>query len=110
MAIYRGSRYENTLVYNHVAQGEVHPTFQRNRTVPTLLRRTGKRIFSVQGVMHTWIQGDRLDSLAYKYYGDAQRWWVILDANPNYMTPWDIKPGDILSIPSYQEMRRSLGL
>jgi nucleoid-associated protein YgaU len=60
--------------------------------------------------MYTWVAGDRLDVLAYKYYGDAQKWWVILDANPRYMTPWDIRTGDVISIPTYQEVRRTIGI
>jgi nucleoid-associated protein YgaU len=101
MAIYRGSRYEKVIVTNQIVKGRVRPTFRR---------RTLKPIVALNGVVHTWIQGDRLDTLAYKYYGDAQKWWVILDANPRFMTPFDIRPGDTLSIPSYQDVRRSLGL
>jgi hypothetical protein len=26
--------------------------------------------------------GERLDSLAWKYYGDVQYWWIIAAANP----------------------------
>lgn len=26
--------------------------------------------------------GERLDSLAFKYYGDASLWWIIAAANP----------------------------
>ncbi len=32
--------------------------------------------------LHTVCQTDRLDLLAYKYYGDPQKWWLICDANP----------------------------
>ena len=28
-------------------------------------------------------QGDRLDLLAYDYYGDERLWWVISSANPD---------------------------
>lgn len=27
--------------------------------------------------------GDRLDSIAYSYYGDAELWWIISTANNN---------------------------
>lgn len=106
MAIYRGSRYQNTLVYIHVQNGETHPTLVRNKSVPTLRRRTISKINSTEGILYTFQEGDRLDYLAYQFYGDPQLWWVILDNNPKYMTPFDIKPGDLLSIPSYQEVRR----
>jgi hypothetical protein len=31
--------------------------------------------------LHTVSAHDRLDLLAFKYYGDARRWWLIADAN-----------------------------
>jgi copper chaperone CopZ len=39
---------------------------------------------------HTVREGDRLDLLAYKYYGDATRWWLISDANPEQLFPTDL--------------------
>lgn len=40
--------------------------------------------------LHTVRDGDRLDLLAYKYYGDAARWWQISDANPEFSYPTDL--------------------
>lgn len=37
--------------------------------------------------LHTIEQVDRLDHLAYKYYGESKKWWHICDANPEFMTP-----------------------
>ena len=31
--------------------------------------------------------GDRLDQLAYKYYGQPLQWWHICDANPDFLSP-----------------------
>ena len=44
--------------------------------------------------------GDRLDSIAYSYYGDAELWWVISTAN-NHITNGSIfpQPGTQLRIP-----------
>lgn len=49
-------------------------------------------------------EGERLDSLAYKYYGDVSLWWVIAKANgikgvavPPIDEPIRI-PGDITNI------------
>ena len=49
-------------------------------------------------------EGERLDSLAYKYYGDVSLWWVIAKANgikgvavPPLDEPIRI-PGDITNI------------
>lgn len=34
------------------------------------------------GYQHVTVAGDRLDLLAYHYYRDPQRFWLIADANP----------------------------
>jgi hypothetical protein len=39
---------------------------------------------------HTVNEGDRLDLLAFKYYGDPARWWQIGDANPEFPFPIDL--------------------
>lgn len=39
-------------------------------------------------------QGDRLDLLAHKYYGDATKWWIIAHANKikgTFILPRDIQ-------------------
>jgi hypothetical protein len=36
---------------------------------------------------HTIEGGDRLDHLAFKYYGQPRHWWQICDANPEYLSP-----------------------
>jgi hypothetical protein len=45
--------------------------------------------------------GDRLDSIAYSYYGDAELWWVISIANNN-STKGSIfpQPGIQLRVPT----------
>ena len=44
-------------------------------------------------------ENDRLDSLAYKYYGSATLWWVIAKANGLANGTITIKPGTKLLIP-----------
>ena len=44
--------------------------------------------------------GDRLDILAKRFYGDSQKQWLILYANPLYNNETEIKEGDILIIPN----------
>jgi len=39
---------------------------------------------------HTVNQTDRLDLLAYKYYGNPKKWWLICDANPDFALPTDL--------------------
>lgn len=41
---------------------------------------------------------DRLDSLAAKYLGSGQYWWVIAQIN-DIQWAWDIVPGQVIQIP-----------
>jgi hypothetical protein len=36
---------------------------------------------SIDDIYIIGMQGDRLDNLAYKYYNDANLWWIIARAN-----------------------------
>jgi hypothetical protein len=40
--------------------------------------------------LHSVSSSDRLDLLAFKYYGDSTRWWQIADANPEHPFPLDL--------------------
>jgi len=50
---------------------------------------------------HTVAGSDRLDLLAFKYYGDPKKWWLICDANPEFLSPLDMlkEPGKRVIIP-----------
>ncbi|MGK7890127.1 MAG: hypothetical protein AB4042_12400 [Leptolyngbyaceae cyanobacterium] len=48
---------------------------------------------------HQVIQGEGIDLLAQRLYGDERLWWRILDANP-IVYPLDIQPGDVLNLPA----------
>lgn len=37
---------------------------------------------SEQDIFMVTIRGDRLDNLAYQFYGDASLWWILSIANP----------------------------
>jgi len=44
--------------------------------------------------------GDRLDTLAFKFYRDARKWWLIADANPDALTLEQLlEPGRLLRVP-----------
>lgn len=51
------------------------------------------------GRVYYWREGDRLDTLSYRFYGSALDWWQILDANPEILNPSQIAPGTALRIP-----------
>lgn len=97
MAVFRGSRYTPTPVY--IRRGETALLSIRNRNK-----------FNIDSATYyTVVQGDTLDGIAYKQYGNAQLGWAILDANPSYQSEIDIKPGDILTIPAFSEVVKVSG-
>lgn len=49
-------------------------------------------------------EGMRVDLLAYDYYGNELLDWVIMDANPQYVTHHEMKPGDKITIPNPQRV------
>ena len=53
---------------------------------------------------YTVIQGDTIDGIAYKQYGNAQLGWAIMDANPTFQSEMDIEAGDIIKIPPFEEV------
>ena len=49
--------------------------------------------------------GDRLDSLANEYYGDASLWWIIATANNLHDAPFAMPDGTTLRVPvNYSEI------
>src|SRR5262245_61543661 len=76
----KGSRYRNLPESSVLtAQGER----LRGKELRVMPRLSGR-------FQHTVRDGDRLDLLAFKYYGDAGRWWQIADANPEFEFPADM--------------------
>lgn len=77
---FKGSRYkdlpENTTI-NKKAQSVRSTTVRLRPDAPGSFQ-------------HTVNQAERLDLLAYKYYGDPAKWWLISDANPEFSVPTDL--------------------
>ncbi len=45
-------------------------------------------------------EGDRLDSLAQRFYRNPRKWWLIADANPQLLWLDELlQPGQIIVIP-----------
>lgn len=53
---------------------------------------------------HVVKDNERLDLIAYNYYGDSLLWWVIADVNEIY-NPLEITPGDSLLIPEFEKVK-----
>ena len=95
MTIYRGSRYEYSTI-DYVATDPTDTTFTEK---PIVLY-----TFSKLGVLnyweHTYVQGERLDQISFKYYKRPEYWWIIPEFNPDIGDFSNITPGTILRIPN----------
>jgi nucleoid-associated protein YgaU len=49
---------------------------------------------------HQYVQGERLDHIASKYYQNPKSWWLIAEYNPQIVDFTTITPGTILRIPN----------
>ena len=87
--IFKGSRYANVATYQTVnADGQ---------TVTALKMRSISSIPA--GYFHTYTADERLDLIAYKFYRNPEKFWLIADANTE-MDPEDLlEPGRQLLIP-----------
>ena len=93
MAVYENSRYLHTRVMTRLGWDS-----------PTLQMRERFSFNQDNCTSYGWCDGDTLDGVAYKYYENTALRWAILDANPKYRTEFDIKNGDIILIPDYDEV------
>ena len=93
MAVYENSRYLHTRVMTRLGWDS-----------PTLQMRERFSFNKDNCTSYEWCDGDTLDGVAYKYYENTALRWAILDANPKYRTEFDIKNGDIILIPDYDEV------
>jgi len=50
-------------------------------------------------VDYTWKQGDRIDSIAAKFFLFPTRWWIIAEFNPVISDWFNVKPGTNIRIP-----------
>ena len=92
MSVYSGSRYVNS---NRRLRGS-----RPYLTTPNRVNFTPSKC-----TLYQVIAGDTVDGIAHKFYGNASYWWCIMDANRQYQTELEIKAGDILQIPSIDEVR-----
>ncbi len=44
------------------------------------------------------LPGERIDNLAYRVYGDASKYPLLLEANPE-LDLWNPQPGQIIEVP-----------
>lgn len=93
MAVYQGSRYIKAPMY---VKGDILVFGIRTRCQFNLTNAT----------YYTVVQGDTIEGIAYNHYNNTQLWWAIMDANPQYQSELEIRAGDILCIPPFEEVVR----
>lgn len=87
--IFKGSRYEGSYLY-YDEENEIVYLAPLDKAIPP----------HPSDFVYQYKAGDRLDILANEFYGNPQKKWIILLANPKYATELDIEVGDILNIPN----------
>jgi len=92
MTVFSGSRYRfgNTIQITD-ASGEVAVVHKLRET--TVEPPNGSELYVT-------LAGDTMESLAFRRYGDANKWYVIADANPKVFWPLDLQPGTQIIIPT----------
>lgn len=90
MAIYRGSRYEDSVVDFVV--------FEENGDALPVVFYEFTQFGFVPFIEHTVEDGDRLDQLADKYYKTPGLWWLIPEFNPQVKDTLNLVPGTVLRI------------
>jgi nucleoid-associated protein YgaU len=91
--IFEGSRYARTAVIPALdSRGEAVRALDLRRIPPT------------PGVLeHVVVEGERLDQLAQRFYGDPLKSSLILDANPEELDPFLLlRPGRRIKVPQNQ--------
>lgn len=90
MTISATSRYAQSSVVSITVNGQSRQTIVSSEQIP----------FVIQFIFHQVTSNERIDNIAYQYYGDATRWWVIADANPEILDWSTITQGTLIRIPS----------
>jgi len=87
--IFKGSRYEKVPVYQITdPSGQIISVLGIRFIPPT-----------PAGFLHTFRADERLDMLAYNFYRNPEKFWLIADANTE-MDPDDLlEPGRLLRTP-----------
>mgnify|MGYP006297229751 CR=1 FL=1 len=92
MSIYKGSRYEYSTVdfVSTKINGDANPIVFYYMTP----------LSQTNYYEHKYIQGERLEQIAHKYYQNATYWWIIPEFNPEIKDFTNIPDGTILRIPN----------
>ena len=92
MSIYQGSRYYNQYIdhFATIIDGDDQPVvFYAFDTL-------GLQSW----IEHTYVEGERLDQIADKYFRNPAVWWLIPEYNPQIEDFTSIAGGTIIRIPN----------
>ena len=70
--------------------GNVYLVFPLRKT--TVDPPTGSKRYLVQA-------GETFESLAYRFYNDANKWYILADVNPQIFWPLDVESGVEIIVP-----------
>lgn len=89
--IYADSRYADGNVYTaqNAKSGAYHTSV--NRVFPEL---------AAEFFTYVWVQRDRPDLIAARFLNDPNKWWMIMDYNPEIIDGLSIPVGTELRIPN----------
>jgi hypothetical protein len=90
MTIFINSRYE----YSNVDYVSTKP----NGTPNPIVFYSFSNLGLINYFQHVYVEGERLDQLAFKYYGNPEAWWMIPEYNPEISDFTNIVPGTVLRI------------
>ena len=92
MTIYKGSRYEYSVIdfVTTSANGHANPIVFYNQT----------NLGQVTYYEHVYSQGERLDQLATRYFKNPEYWWLIPEYNPQISDFTNITIGTTIRIPN----------
>jgi phage tail protein X len=82
MPIFEGSRYEGAGLYNREGVGTIRVRYIDRTPL-------GRPQY------YQLVEGDTLDRLSYRFYGDSQYWWILADYNPALKFPYNPLPAGI---------------
>lgn len=91
MAISAGSRYASSTVTAVTGRDGL----ARQTIMP---KRRGSTKLTVQD--YVWQEGDRVDLVAGRAFGDETMWWVFAQANPEILDWMSVEPGTVIRIPN----------
>jgi nucleoid-associated protein YgaU len=91
MTIRAGSRYENSVVdyFRKTENGQAYP----------IVFYTFDTLDSISYYTHTFVKGETLTALSWKYFNRPDLWWVIAEYNPEITNFVNIEGGTVLRIP-----------